>query len=962
MSYVSYLTSKRNTMFTKITSPLIAFALAFFMSFMPANAQGWLQHDYGLWQTIEGGSRGFVDVAQTADGGYVMIANYDQWLMPDGTELVRTNHLGEKLWLTEFNYGAADEEATAANAISLTPDGEMVLVGTVNNPTFGTIDLLIIKADAAGNELWHQNYTDGGLGSFWYGNDVAISNNGDITVVGERGVGDFVAPVPTPYASRHDENGMLLWESNFLTNYNYGKFTSVVELSDGNTVAAGHYNNDGTGQIELLAIKFDPSGNILWESAYDVDTFDAYLFAQVIESDNGNIILGTHTRYNGLGPTDQVENCQPFLMEIDAATGALIWHNTYDTFSNTATFSVAQSPDGGYALCGFNETGNPFMIKADATGNLLWDNVLIDDWSGYARKMIATNDGGYAFVGKGTQPGTSWQQHFLLKTDGLGNSLTNIISGKVFDDFDGDCEYDAGETVYADRLVEITPGPFYALTDANGDYAVTVGTGNFTVTAHPPIDYLWAQTCPADAYEVEFLDSYETSENNNFGQTIDVFCPVMNVTIGTPLLRRCFDNTYHVNYCNEGTDVALNAYVEVTFDNDIIITSADLPWDTPVVDNTYVFQLGDVPAGFCDEFGIDFTVNCDAVLNSTACSQAHIYPDEDCREPDPTWDLSSVEVSSSCNEDGEVVFTLRNVGMGDMSLASNYRLYEDDLLLSVNTFQLNAGGEIEVTTPANGGFIRLEADQCPGHPGFSNPTAFVEACGATGSDASLGFVNDYPMDDEDAFVDVDCRTIIGSYDPNDKLVFPEGLTEVHYVKPGVPLEYTIRFQNTGNDTAFTVVVVDTLSQYLNVPSIELGAASHSHEFDITESGVLRWTFNNILLPDSNVNEAASHGFVKFKIRQQPDLAPETRIENNAHIYFDFNDAIVTPMAYSTILDTTFVFVAPKVKNDFDVRLHPNPTQGLVHFEWSSQQPDLANAGMKLEVYDLVGRRVKNRRH
>jgi len=52
-------------------------------------------------------------------------------------------------------------------------------------------------------------------------------------------------------------------------------------------------------------------------------------------------------------------------------------------------------------------------------------------------------------------------------------------------------------------------------------------------------------------------------------------------------------------------------------------------------------------------------------------------------------------------------------------------------------------------------------------------------------------------------------------------------------------------------------------------------------------------FENILLPDSTVNEPASHGFVQFRINQLTDNPIGTVIENTADIYFDLNKAIVT---------------------------------------------------------------------
>ncbi|MBK9515002.1 MAG: SprB repeat-containing protein [Flavobacteriales bacterium] len=107
------------------------------------------------------------------------------------------------------------------------------------------------------------------------------------------------------------------------------------------------------------------------------------------------------------------------------------------------------------------------------------------------------------------------------------------------------------------------------------------------------------------------------------------------------------------------------------------------------------------------------------------------------------------------------------------------------------------------------------------------------------------------------------------------------------------IDYTIRFQNTGTDTAFLVVITDTLPQHLDPSTIRMGAGSHGFSWSLSGQGTLRWVFPNILLPDSNVNEPRSHGFVSFRIRPYEPLLPGTTIENTANIHFDFNPPVVT---------------------------------------------------------------------
>ncbi len=138
-------------------------------------------------------------------------------------------------------------------------------------------------------------------------------------------------------------------------------------------------------------------------------------------------------------------------------------------------------------------------------------------------------------------------------------------------------------------------------------------------------------------------------------------------------------------------------------------------------------------------------------------------------------------------------------------------------------------------------------------------------------------------------------TFTGSYDPNDKTARTSSrASELFYVLgTDSYIDYVIRFQNTGTDTAFTVVVIDTLDQDLDLSTFQQGLASHPFEVRFKDDRVVEWRFANILLPDSNTNEPASHGLVSFRIAPASPVFAGNTFLNNADIYFDFNPPIRT---------------------------------------------------------------------
>ncbi|MEM9930089.1 MAG: T9SS type A sorting domain-containing protein, partial [Bacteroidota bacterium] len=225
-------------------------------------------------------------------------------------------------------------------------------------------------------------------------------------------------------------------------------------------------------------------------------------------------------------------------------------------------------------------------------------------------------------------------------------------------------------------------------------------------------------------------------------------------------------------------------------------------------------------------------------------------------------------------------------------------------------FQLPEGttiGEIE-PVPASANEIELVWTDVPLAPGESWQ-ALLELTmpGEERVGESLDFVltatgiYDFDLTVED--VNTYVRTLRCAIDPNDKLVQPARSEESNsnYTQIDETLTYTIRFQNTGNDTAINVRLEDQLAPTLDLSTFKPLVASDPYRVELSETGLLQVYFDNIFLPDSNVNEIASHGFFTFAINLQ-ETALNTTVENTAGIYFDFNAPVITNSVVSTVVE------------------------------------------------------------
>ncbi|MEY5048328.1 MAG: hypothetical protein RLZZ175_1687 [Bacteroidota bacterium] len=187
------------------------------------------------------------------------------------------------------------------------------------------------------------------------------------------------------------------------------------------------------------------------------------------------------------------------------------------------------------------------------------------------------------------------------------------------------------------------------------------------------------------------------------------------------------------------------------------------------------------------------------------------------------------------------------------------------------------------------------------------------------------------------------NVVQGSYDPNDIAVNHGNNVWIVDIKNNVDFDYTIRFQNTGTDTAFTVIVKDTLPSQLNLSTIKTLTTSHNYTFSLI-GNVATWTFKKINLPDSTTNKIGSNGFIKYTIKPLTTLQVDEEIKNTAHIYFDFNEAIIT----NTV--NTKVFAVVGLENESTNNLFtifPNPNNGTFTVNTN-------NENCSVEVSNITG--------
>lgn len=834
------------------------------------------QHFYDLNITTAF-ERKILAVAPTPDGGFVFYGSFNQ----ASTVLGKTDPDGALIWLKPFSVSFSDDPVAD---LFVLPNGHYAL--GVYIETMQAMST-ILEFDAAGNLLQQRSFPG-------------------LTRMSPTADGGYYVVIRLNETSmqlyRLDAAMVTIWEKP-VTTPSLLFMPDMITAADGGVCVLGSYDASPGNYNNPKLIKVDANGDKQWEQGYD-STSVTY-FGALSQTPSGDFVFNITD-----GVTGTVIRTDP--------EGNMRWK----TNLGDAVFSNCVTADDGLALTGTSFPGyNIHLAKLNANGQVHFTrNYAPNGYGGEGYCIRATTDDGLIIGGTAFAPGAGNSLGLLIKTDGSGNVYSNFIRGTATFDQNHNCTPDPGEWSLANWIVTDSSAgfPLTTRTDANGFYEFNVPPGSHTVTLHPP-GPIW-EACDGGQYQVTVNGPTDTV-TQHFAVQDSALCSLLDVSIATLFLRRCFNASYHVTWCNRGTVAANNAVVQIILPPELDYVAATLPPSAQSGDTLW-FDIGTVGFGECGSLQLGVNVDCNStVLGQTLCVKARIYPDTLCVTP-LGYSGAKVIAGVHCLGDTIVDFTLKNIGSAPTGML-DYIITEDYVVLYNGQFDLVPGQDMHIMRPANGSTQRIASDQVPNYPFPSMPSAAIEGCGGLNS---AGVINHYTLDDADPFTDIDCQEVRGSYDPNDKQGLPIGYGSEQWVEPGTELTYLIRFQNTGTDTAFFVEVRDTLSPWLDPATLRVGAASHDFDWLLRGSGALSFQFNNILLPDSNANEAASHGYIQFTVRPKAEAPLGTIIPNTAAIYFDFNAPVVTNTTTHRLGRDFYVVTQTGEPgwNGLAVRVQPNP--------------------------------------
>lgn len=848
------------------------------------------------------------------------------------------------------------------------PDGSLATLisrSDTNSMTFDTMINRVYLFDKSGNMTWTQPI-DTSIGVFFWYHHGKLFNDDQGKIYALTNADGFLFANYKANLTALDSLGSVKYSMKYTVANSYNPFAAknLTNSADGGIYIGTLEQDTDTLPYEyyVKVSKLDSAGNLLWQNTVLYDTSNGGIttpFLKMQEDVTGNLQLALVSTDENQAPEIEKIVLDPsgnvigqFQSDISGTISPWSMPNEIE-FDEHYNILVAGTLDIITANSWYQAL---FACMLDSTANLIWHgNYGIGPFWGGSNNIEFRN--GQAIVA-GSSANSQFPQS-AVTLDFCTDCFT-YTQGKIWNDADSNCVIDSAENLLPNIIISAEPGQHYATTDSLGHYNLIASPGNYTVK--PVTKPGWGIVCPTTGtQDANVPVKGDVDLNNDFGLQVVDSCAHLSVDIASGWLRKCTPTSYNVYYCNEGTVKADSVYIIVTFDSVVVPDSASPAW-TSVSGYDYKWYLGDLNPTECGQIKIYATVSCaNSAVNTTRCIEAHIYPEAACGDPaDTIWDKSSVMVVGECVNDSLACFTIYNTGDpggGDMAGTSDYRIYVNNVLVDSAKFQIAGGDSLVICWPAQGNTIRLEADQRPGHPGKSNPNDEIELCG--NPNQVTGQINQLPKDDLNDFVAFDCGMVLIPTDPNVKTASPTGITQYNYIRKETELKYDVKFQNVGTDTAFRVVVLDTLSPHLDVTTLEMGAASAPYEWKIFGSGILEVRFNTIKLVDSATNEPGSIGYFKFKIHTRDSLPNGTEITNRCGIYFDFEEAVMTNTALSTICDYGVTKEVPQISASSnpvcgsDITLTASGLPGMVYWYKDSCDGAFIATGNQIKVNPTI---------
>lgn len=325
--------------------------------------------------------------------------------------LVKVKMNGDTIWKKKFDYTA---DIDNLNDIKEMPDKSYIVLGTSSNTVVGVSHLFIANIDTNGVQVWHQQFTYPEHETAY---QIQISSDNKLIILGyskiyTQNTGDILL-------IKTDLSGNLIWRKIIGSPTIDEKYTSLQILNNNKGYLIGGTERPSNFKIAVSII--DTSGNVIWNKVNGNSSQNIY----------ANTICQTYDKGYFIGGQ---AGFQGWLWKLDS-TGTIQWSNSYGLTAYTTVREVKQLSDSSLVYItadsylhvnGSSRRG--LLAKLDKNGNLLWEKFYNRPTSGQLLMNLNgfnfTKDKGFIITGAVVNTMPPYLNLWLVKTDSLGNDST----------------------------------------------------------------------------------------------------------------------------------------------------------------------------------------------------------------------------------------------------------------------------------------------------------------------------------------------------------------------------------------------------------------------------------------------------------------------------------------------------------------------------------------------------------
>ncbi|HNP49442.1 MAG TPA: hypothetical protein PKL85_11425 [Bacteroidia bacterium] len=371
---------------------------------LPFNTRA--QYGFEKYFGNQGANNNGFGLVQTTDGGFILCGSSD-----NNALMIKTDQHGDEMWHQDFTDGNME-------CIRLVSDGGYITAGTnYSSPYSGVFR----KTDSLGNEVWNYQINSGAFSH--YGISAMQMQDGHFVFL-ENDTYPFQEYMRVWKVDSGSRATQWTTEINKVSNCSPGALIQTID--SGIVVTCGDFT---TAFPHLILAKLHPDSLLEWKKDYGYPgTINAGLAGNTVIQTNDSNFLVMGYKVTGSLQSD----FSLFLMKVNAS-GDSLWSKTYIMRNSNDFPSVIQTQDGGFALVStvaYPPSGGNFdyrivLMKTNSTGDSLWSKEFMGLGLNQAHQLIQCNDGGYAILGTSTDQNIGENYFYLIKTDSTGDILNS---------------------------------------------------------------------------------------------------------------------------------------------------------------------------------------------------------------------------------------------------------------------------------------------------------------------------------------------------------------------------------------------------------------------------------------------------------------------------------------------------------------------------------------------------------